>query len=164
LLSREIRKFIQEPVLARAGWTDESSKLIIYLTGMTETGYSAIMQKGTPANGGIGWYQEEPSDYSDMLIWLKNGFNRDLLNRCLNACHFIAIPEDIMTIAENSAWATLVCRMHYHRIREPLPPLGKDNTPELYAQYYKKYYNSVEGDADVSKVAELCRRIIHGEI
>lgn len=162
MLAREIRQYIQEPVLAHAGWNDDSSKILIYGTGMIETGYQAIMQRGIPKNGGIGFYQEQPSDYADLTLWLKNGFNRAMLDRVLSVCNYVSLPPDVLCVAFNIAYATLICRMHYHRIREPLP---KANDAQNLAQYHYKYYNgNGEGKTDVSKNTIVFERILNNEI
>lgn len=163
MLCKEIRKYIQEPILKAAGWDDPYSKFMVYCTGHFETGYGYVMQEGTPQNGGIGPYQGQPSDYNDMGHWLKNSFNSELLERILNACNFKSFPSDPMYLAYNMAFATLVCRVHYHRIEKPLPTDLTD--ARAWAEYHKTYYNGgAEGKADVERNTIICQRIINNEI
>lgn len=165
MLPREIRKFIQEPVLADCGWNDEASQLIVYGTGYVESEYCAIMQRNTPKNGGISFYQIQPSDYADILIWLRNGFNKKLTDRILQVCNMSGFPRDPMYLAYNIAYATLICRVHYHRIRQKLPSLSSPDAARLYAEYHYKYYNgNGEGKADVEKNTGIFQRIINNEI
>ena len=165
MLAKEIRHFIQEPVLAAAGWSDPASQLLIYATGHIETGYQAVMQNGTPKNGGVGFYQEQPDDYAEILQWFKNGFAKPLLGRVLNACNYVSLPTDVMHVAYNVAYATLICRTHYARIKEPLPPLGTADTARLYAEYHYRFYNgNGEGKTSVERNIQLIDRILNNEI
>jgi hypothetical protein len=162
MLAKEIQKYIQEPILAAAGWSDASSKVLIYGTGYVETEYAFLMQEGTPANGGVGFYQVEPSDYASIIFWLKNGFNKNLTDKVISLCNFSSIPEDINSVIYSAAYATLVCRIHYHRIKEPLP--NADDALGM-AQYHLKYYNGNGlGKADVEKNTGIFQRIINNEM
>lgn len=148
-----------------AGWTDPASRLIIYGTGYIESEYQAIVQHGTPTNGGLGYYQTEPSDYIDILRWFRNGFAQGILRKVLIACNYAALPLDPMHLVYNPAFATLMCRVHYHRIKEPLPPLNSPDTAMLYAQYHRRYYNgNGEGDTNVDKNSVIFSRILNNEI
>lgn len=161
MLSKDIKKYVIDPALSQAGWDDAASKLLIYGTGMVETGYNALMQFGAPRNGGVGFFQEEPSDYNDLIIWLKNGFNRPMLDRVLSVCNYQVLP-DISAVVYNIAYAALICRMHYHRVRKPIPT---DVTKaDDFAAYHKEFYNSSEGKADVGKNTSIFQRIIDGEL
>lgn len=165
MLAREIKRFVQEPILNALGWTDEASKLIVYGTGYVESHYNAIMQRNTPTNGGISFYQIQPSDYADILIWFRNGFNKKLCERILDVCNFKSFPSDAAHLAYNIAYATIICRVHYHRIKQRLPPLNTPDTARLYAEYHYKFYNgNGEGKADIEKNTEIFQRIINNEI
>lgn len=164
MLAREIRRYIQEPVLAACGWVDESSKVMVYGTGWVETNYAAVMQYGTPKNGGIGFYQGQPSDHTDNCIWLKNGFAREMLERLLKICNYAELPSDPMHMAYNIAYATLMCRIHYHRATKKKLPAIEDGA-EAFAEYHFKYYNgNGEGKADVQKNTAIFQRILNAEI
>jgi hypothetical protein len=165
MLAREIRQYIQEPILNMCGWSDPASHLLIYGTGYIESEYQAVIQHGAPRNGGIGFYQQQPSDYLDQLRWFKNGFAQGLLKKILTACNFDALPLDPMHLAYNSAYSTLMCRIHYHRIKQPLPPLNTPDTPRLFAEYHFKFYNgNGEGKTDVDQNTIVFNRIINNEI
>lgn len=163
MLAKEIRKYIIDPVLAECGWADDSSRILIYGTGYVETAYAAIMQIGAPVNGGVGFYQCQPSDYDDISVWLKNNsFNRTLLANILNACDYSFLPHGVSAIIRNIAFATLICRVHYHRMPELLPP---STDAKGFAEYHKKFYNGgTLGKADVNKNTGIFERIINDEI
>lgn len=161
MLTLELKEHIIAPALAKAGWPDKSSLLIVYGTGYVESHYQAVMQYGTPKDGGIGFFQMQPSTYEDICKWFKNGFTKPMLKRILDVCAYTSLPTDPIHLAYNTAFGALMCRVHYHRFKEKLPnPLDAN----AYANYHKKYYNSFLGKANVEKNTDVFRRIIDGEI
>lgn len=160
-LAKELRQFVIEPTLNKAGWITPSDHVLIYGTGWVESDYIHVMQIGTPKNGGVGFFDDEPSDYKDIYTWLRNGFNRNILDRILSICNFATLPTDISILASNLAYATLICRTHYHRVKEPVPAA---NDALGMATYHKNHYNSSLGKADIEKNTAVWQRIINGEL
>jgi hypothetical protein len=164
MLSKEIRKYIIQPALSAALWNDIDSDILTYGTGYVETNYQAVMQTGTPKNGGIGFFQEQPSDYADKLTWFKNGFNHMMLDRILMGCNYIALPADVIHCAYNVAYGALICRVHYYRAtKQKLPSVKDPDAARLFAEFHKTFYNG-GGKADVDKNTDIFKRIINGEI
>jgi hypothetical protein len=160
MLAKEIREHIIIPTLKVANLWSPSAEILVYGTGMVETGYEHIVQNGAPADGGYGFFQEEPSDYEDMRKWLRvSGDARPLLSNILTTCYYECMPVDMFVFCANIKFATLICRMHYYRINHPLP---KANDAKGMAQYHKTYYNSALGAANVEKNTEVFQRIIDG--
>lgn len=58
-------------------------------------------------------------------------------------------------LSRNLAYACAICRVHYRRVKEPLPPQG-----DVYAQavYWKRYYNTEKGRGKVSEYVENWHR------
>jgi hypothetical protein len=46
------------------------------------------------------------------------------------------------TMADNDLYAAAMCRVHYFRVKEPLPDLGD---PDGLAAYWKRHYNTPAG-------------------
>jgi len=161
-LAKEVRKFIIIPALNQTSLWSESAEILVYGTGWIETGYDHIMQIGTPKNGGVGPFQCQPSDYLDTRIWLQNGFTKGMMQRILFACSYSSLSTDADILASNWKLAALMCRVHYYRIKEPLPQ--KDDA-EGMAHYHFKYYNgNGEGKTNVERNTDTFRRIINGEL
>lgn len=138
----------------------ENAEILVFGTGMVETGYEYITQIGNPANGGLGFWQMEPSDYKDLLAWFRRNVESNLLTRILDACYYTSTPIDAAVLAHNIKYACLMCRSHYYRIREPIPE-SKDGGK--FAEYHKKYYNGgALGKANVEKNAKIFQGIIDG--
>lgn len=162
MLAKEIRDLIITPVLALAGWTDKSSNILIYGTGYVETAYSAIIQTGAPKDGGFGFFQMQPDDYADIIKWLGNEFNKFIVTNILDVCHYHDFPNDIDSLMHNIAYSILMCRIHYCRIKEPLP---NPKDARGFAIYHKRYYNGgLLGKADVDKNTGIFERIINDEL
>lgn len=58
-------------------------------------------------------------------------------------------------LVRNLAYACGICRVHYRRVREPLPAAG-----DTYAQavYWKRYYNTERGAGTVSDYVQAWQR------
>jgi len=160
MLAKQIRQYIIRPTLQATGLWSEEAELLVYGTGWVETAYEYVVQMGNPKNGGLGFFQDEPTDYRDIVVWLKNGFNKGMIDKVLTSCAMTSLPDDPTILMSNIKLALLFCRIHYHRIREPLPAL-KD--AKGMAEYHFKHYNS-GGKADVVKNTTIFTRIINEEL
>lgn len=160
MLTKDIRQYIIAPTLKEIDLWSESSEILIYGTGFVETAYQYLMQIGTPKNGGISFWQIEPSDYLDACAYLKNA-NIHLLQRILTISNCNALPANPMALVWNMKLAVIFCRVHYLRRPEPLP--NADNASG-FAQLHKKAYNSAMGAANVDKNTSVFQEIIDGRL
>lgn len=102
---------------------------------MTESlGGKYIHQVKGPA---CGIYQMEPATARDILENYLS-YKPDLATEVRNLYISRLSLEDNLTM--NFAWATAMCRIHYLRVKEPIP-----STLEERAAYWKKYYNTSKG-------------------
>lgn len=106
-------------------------------------------QIGGPA---LGIYQMEPNTHRD--IWENFLIYRPKYSRIIKQM----IPNDqVSTIPNNDhliynpIYATQLCRIHYFRVKEPLPDT---NNVQKLANYWKKYYNTMKGKGKVSEFIE----------
>ena len=161
MLSTDILRYIIRPTLKVAELWSPSAEILIYGTGLVESNYNYLMQIGAPQNGGIGFFQIQPSDYFDMCKWLKlcntAVNNKRLHNTIISSCYYEALPLDEMVLASNIKFAVLMCRVHYLRIKKPLPE--PDDVAGL-SMYHKVYYNSLLGKADAVKNEQIFRKAI----
>ena len=80
----------------------------------------------------------EPKTHDD--IWSKYLTNNPIItHRLLQVCRFATKPQaiDLMT---NLLYATAMARIHYWRVKAPIP-----KELSLIAEYYKLYYNTKAG-------------------
>lgn len=160
MLPVQIRQNIIIPALETIGMYSPEAEILVYGTGMVETNYQDLVQRGMPKNGGLGFWQDEPSDYFDLCIWLKNGFNKGLLEKVLASCELSSLPSDPTILIYNLRLAVLFCRMHYYRIKAPLPSVLDAHA---LAEYHKVHYNS-GGKADIDRNTIIFKKIIDNEL
>lgn len=161
ILSKQIRQYVIVPALKIADlWTD-AAEILVYGTGMVESNYEYIMQIGAPVDGGLGFWQMEPSDFADLSKWIKFQKTKPLLNNLLAASYYDHLPSDPQTLVSNMKFACLMCRLHYYRVPYPLPSA---NDAAGMAEWHKQYYNSALGAADVAKNTDIFQGIIDGHL
>ena len=157
----DIRNHIIKPALQETDTWSEAAEILVYGTGWIESAYKYKEQIGNPRNGGLGYFQDEPSDYKEIYVFLHNNFNKPLSSRILAACNFESFPTDPRILISNIKYACLVCRVHYWQIKHPLPLASSARN---LAEYHKRFYNSALGATDVDKSTEIFQRIINGEM
>ena len=125
--------------------SDDAASLI-FATGMAESGYRCLIQKG--GGPALGFFQCEPATaidvYNNYVAYRpkykekleKLGFDIDNVKFCL-----------VSSIAIQVA----LCRLHYRRVPKALPKAGN---LEAQGKYWKKYYNSELGKGTVEHFVE----------
>lgn len=136
------RTEIVRPTLKESGYWSQSAENLLMGTALTESSLTYLKQIKGPA---IGFYQCEPETYGDVLSYIKR--DPEKVSVILDVCGFSYLPT-IDALQWNLRYATMICRMHYWRIEEPLP--DSKNFADL-AKYHKIYYNSMKGDTDISE-------------
>jgi hypothetical protein len=162
--AKDIHKLIITPTLQIAGLYSESADILIYGTGWVESEYFYKEQIGHPKNGGLGYWQDEPSDYKDIISWLNKPVNRSLLDRILSSCYYTVLPSDPRVLISNIKYACLICRLHYHRAELNHHELPDSKDAKALAIYHKRWYNSSLGAADIDKNTIVFQRIIDNEL
>lgn len=134
----QFRHYVLQPTLHQIGLWSESAEILLLGTALTESGNMHYLhQLGQGPAKGI--YQMEPRTHAD--IWdnylkYKQELRREVLS-------FLApVPEPVDQLITNLAYATVMCRIHYLRVKAPLP-LSTDLN--AMGEYWKKYYNTELG-------------------
>lgn len=133
----QLRYLIIVPALQAIGLHSLAAEQLVLGTCCQESlGGSYIKQLGKgPA---LGIYQMEPITHDDLHAnFLK--FKRDLSVKVNNLCVGIANASELVW---NLNYATAMCRIHYFRVKAPLPAA---NDFKAQARYWKKYYNTPKG-------------------
>lgn len=143
------------PTLKITDLWSSSAEILIIGTGIEESNLRYLYQKGkgidnNPYNDGLGkgLYQMETATHDD--IWTNYLMFQP--NLAVRVRRFMALPQkekpDANQLIWNLAYATLLCRMHYLRVPEPLP---KESDLEGIARYWKKHYNTEKGKGSEEK-------------
>ena len=112
---------------------------LIYETGMAESGYRALIQKG--GGPALSFFQIEPATAKDIF----NNYveYREPLVEAL--IHLGLAPMDLdFSVKTNIAIAICMCRFHYRRVPSAIP-----KTKEGRAKYWKAHYNTELGKGTV---------------
>lgn len=141
---KQLRKEIVVPVLKFLDlYSKQAEDLVIGTACQESLGGEYIRQLNCNGNiGAFGIYQCELNTYEDLITNFLS-YKPELKNKLeqLRTCLPIQIE-----LCSNLAFATAVCRLHYYRIKEPIP-VG------IYAQaqYWKKYYNTELGKGTIEE-------------
>ncbi len=130
----QFRDYVIEPTLEDLGMLSTSAVELVLGTALQESHLKYIKQLGEgPA---LGVCQMEPNTHDD--IWKNFLAYRNVLS---DAVLDIGGPEP-QELIWNLKYSVAMCRVHYRRVRSPLPQAGD---VEGQAQYWKTYYNTELG-------------------
>lgn len=140
--SKQLLTEIINPVLQHLGLYSEVAAKLVLGTACQESNLRYIKQLGTgPA---LGLYQMEPATHKDIHEnYLK--YKTALRTKVQQ----LRVPgmSDKDNLIGNLWYSTAMCRVHYARVKAPLP---EDNVQEL-AEYWKQYYNTYLGKGTVQE-------------
>ncbi len=130
----QFRDYVVEPTLEDLGMLSTSAVELVLGTALQESHLKYIKQLGEgPA---LGVCQMEPNTHDD--IWENYLEYRGALH---DSVLEIGGP-DARELIWNLKYSVAMCRVHYRRVRSPLPQAG-DIAGQ--AQYWKTYYNTELG-------------------
>lgn len=136
---KQLRDNIVRPTLKEIDLYSKSAERLVIGTGLVESGFEYIKQIEGPA---LGFWQCEPDTHSD--IWKSYLLYKLPLATRLNA--FNLDYKNAKQLVWNLKYACAICRIHYLRVKEPLP---NENDILGMAKYWKKYYNTEQGKGEV---------------
>ncbi|KGK17692.1 hypothetical protein [Vibrio navarrensis] len=160
--AKQLSELVVRPELKRLGLWSEAAEQLVIGTIFTESRGVYLKQHGNgPA---LGIIQMEPATHDD--IWLNFlKYKLPLAEKVLDSIgndFFLDRanpPVDATELIANLRYAVAMCRVHYLRVPEALPPAG--DIPAL-ARYWKKHYNTHLGAGTVSDfVDKFPKGIIH---
>lgn len=140
----QLRVEIVRPVLHRLDlWSPVAENLVLG-TALHESHCRYIRQIKGPA---MGIYQMEPATHDDLYRNFLR-FNVALKAQVGQyAGAFLGELPDPMEMIGNLFYATAMCRVHYRRVKAPLPT----NEPRALAQYWKDWFNTKLGKGTVEQ-------------
>ena len=100
----------------------------------------------------LGIFQMEPATEAD--IWQNYLRYKPALADAVRQVSSVAVPS-AWALETNLAYQIIMARLHYYRVREPLPDPGDI---EALGRYWKKYYNTAAGRGTVEEFVANYRR------
>lgn len=120
--------------------SDDAVELMIFTCANESSGGTYLHQVKGPA---LGIYQMEPATYND--IWQNFIlFKSSILIQLVHNFDAPTMPSEDRLVYD-LRFATAMARIHYARVKEPLP---KANDVEAIWNYYKTHYNTSAGKAN----------------
>lgn len=144
----QLARHIVIPTLRYIELWSPAAGVLVLGTGMVESQLRYVDQidqanKPGPAYGL--WQCEEPThkDYWDNFL----RFQVSLRDKCIGlVSRRSALFPPVGELVFNLAYAAAMCRVHYRRVKAPLP--DRHDAAGM-ASYHKKYYNTADGKTDV---------------
>ena len=150
---KQIRVLIDR-VLYDINMHSDNAVDLVYRTGMVESRYEYISQVGSGIARSF-WQVESATAKDSIDNYL--GFRPKKLMLCAKAMHVDSdwLADATQDELKDLLWGSIVagivfCRLKYWRVPHKIP-----NTVEGQAEYYKKYYNTETGKADINHVIDV---------
>jgi len=135
-------------------FSSHESMMLIYRTGLVESKYKYLTQKGSSIARGF-WQCEPWVAVSLCNDYLK--YRESLMKRIADICyldwsHFTDPKEEDWReiLTTNLLAGICVCRLHYWRVPKPLPSSLDDQ-----AVYWKAFYNTSKGAGTTDHFKEI---------
>jgi hypothetical protein len=141
--------------LQEIGLHSEDAVSLVYNTGLVESKYEYLYQKGG-SHVARGFFQCEPHNAVDIC---KNylAYRDELMREVASACmidwrYFTSPNEDAWRIilTYNIKAQIAMCRLHWRRVPKKLPKTIKGQ-----AEQWKQYYNTASGKGTVDHFIKL---------
>ena len=125
-----------------------TARRLLLGTALAESGLMHLKQLG--GGPALGFYQMEPATYRDIFInyITRKKYLQDIVGELGPMPSWTQLHNGENFMITDFNFATIMARIHYWRVSEPLP---EDESPIELATYYKKYYNTSKGKADIEK-------------
>lgn len=121
-------------------YSKDAEELLVFTCANESDGGTFIHQVNGPA---LGIFQMEPATHND--LWENYIKSNGKLMMILFSCFMVNSMPSEERLIYDLRYATLMSRIFYHRIPEPLPCYQDENA---MWEYYKKYYNTSSGKAN----------------
>ncbi len=131
-------------------YSEEAIELLLFTCAVESDGGHYLAQINGAA---LGIYQMEPKTYNDIWQNYINN-NNNLKLKLLHNFEAPRMPSENRMIYD-LRFATAMARIHYMRVKEPLPKL---HDLDALWNYYKTYYNSLDGKAEYHEAVNAYQR------
>lgn len=150
----EFNDYIVVPSLNVAGLYSPCAANLLLGTAIIESNLNHVEQRG-PGRA-MGFFQIEEATYNDILRYI-NRYENGRLKEIVLSCAFYVCWPPAESLVHNMRWGCLVARLKYHMQKEALP---EEDDAQALGNYYKKYYNTSKGSAEMSKIISVFESIV----
>lgn len=142
-----MRDFVIKPVLEHLGMMSYDALQLVFGTFLTESTVGTMTYLKQAGDGpALGPFQMEPATWKDIHEnWLKY---KPEIKAKLDALG----PGGPEQMIGNHYYAAAMCRIHYRRVKAPIP-----GNLQGWAQYWKRYYNTILGAGTPQKFEKAYR-------
>jgi hypothetical protein len=142
---KQLRELVIRPACEAIGLYSLAAEELLLGTACQESKCGTYLkQLGTgPA---LGIFQMEPRTHDD--LWKNFVRSKDLGAELIDLSIVAFDTPDADEMVWNLKYAAAMCRVHYYRVKAPLPAAG--DIP-AQAAYWKKYYNTIKGAGTVEE-------------
>ena len=135
---RQLRELVIKPACEAIGlWSVAAEELLLGTACQESKCGQYLHQLGNgPA---LGIFQMEPATYRDHWTNFLR-YRSEMAGKLIAMCgHVAPAPEEMIW---NLLFAAAMCRVHYYRVKAPLPKAGD---LAAQAEYWKRHFNSALG-------------------
>jgi hypothetical protein len=148
---KQFREYVVRPTLKYIGLWSEAAENLVVGTAIQESGLRYVDQTYPGPGPAYGVYQMERPTYNDHLRWVQR--ERPDLAAKLESLKGVW-PAGVLQLHTNLAYGAAMCRLHYLRVKAPLPAA---NDIQGLAEYWKQYYNTPLGKGRPSQFVRAYR-------
>ena len=154
----QLRELVVRPVLQELNMYSEAAENLVLGTAAQESLLGTFI-KQYPTGPAMGIYQMEPATHGD--IWDNYlAYNDELSSQVRGfASQHLFTRNPHNELVTNLFYSTAMCRLHYRRVKAPLP--SADNVEGL-AHYWKQYYNTPKGKGRVIEFIDNYHAMVLG--
>ncbi len=150
--AKQLLELVIRPTLKKLGLHSEAAEQLVIGTIWQESRGEYIKQLG--GGPALGLAQMEPATHDD--IWRNYlAYKRTLANNITELASMQCLGDGMMPDANeligNLNYAVAMCRVHYRRVKAPLPKAGD---VAGMAAYWKQYYNTPLGAGTAQEFVE----------
>lgn len=147
---KQFVRHILRPTLYRIDLWSPAAEVLLLGTALVESRLRYVDQidKFNQPGPAFGVYQCEGPTHADYYRSFLR-YQPELRTKCMRlASWFSSDFPDPGELTFNLAYATAMCRIHYRRVKESLPP---SRNAAAMAAYHKTYYNTKAGKTKVEE-------------
>lgn len=152
----QLRTLVVRPALHYIELWSQAAENLVVGTALTESHGEFLRQLG--GGPALGLWQMEPATHTD--IWDNYLAFKDELADRVRGLQTVRADDFHEELVGNLFYAAAMCRVHYRRVKAPLP--SSDDANGL-ASYWKRHYNTPAGAGTVSGALPYFVQACEGE-
>ena len=153
----QLKNYVIIPSISAIGMYSVEAVQLLLMTCATETHLGQYIKQANLGynDGAFGIYQQQALSYNELYDNLITP-SQSMTAKMRLYLNYVGKPP-VQRLMTDCALATIMARMFYHNIPEPIP---EATNVEALAYYYKKYYNTEMGKAKVPEVITAYKLLV----